>query len=83
MKTCSRCKKSKSESAFSKRTASKDGLCSRCKTCDRDYNMTDHFKAELYKNANDDMRLYYLSDEHDCELIGNGCKVKLRADMQP
>jgi transposase-like protein len=45
MKTCTKCKVEKDEAEFSKETSRKDGLSYRCKSCMREYQQTDAFKA--------------------------------------
>ena len=53
MKTCSKCKKEKDETEFSKQARHKDGLDYRCKSCVREYRQTDAYKAsqEAYRQS--------------------------------
>jgi 5-methylcytosine-specific restriction endonuclease McrA len=44
VKTCSTCKETKDRSEFSKASASKDGLQSRCKSCAKAYHRSDAYK---------------------------------------
>ncbi len=49
MKTCGQCHISLSVSSFHKRTLSKDGLCSKCKTCSTAYKREYHKKNKAKK----------------------------------
>ena len=52
MKTCSKCKLSKSKTEFAKRSSKKDGLRSQCKACDQEYrnNNQDAVREYHYQN---------------------------------
>lgn len=63
MKLCSKCNKSKDYTAFSKKSASKDGLQSQCKTCKKAYLKKYH--SENLENAK----------EYRCK---NAVKIKTR-----
>jgi hypothetical protein len=60
MKTCSKCKVEKDEAEFSKQTSNKDGLNYRCKSCMREYQQTDAYKAYLKARQQTDARKAYL-----------------------
>ena len=56
MKTCTKCGIAKSESEFSINRRAKDGLCSRCKSCqqqyEREYRKNNPHKNKEYRNRN-------------------------------
>ena len=49
MKICNKCKQEKVLSSFSKSSANKDGLTTRCKECDKEYYDTNHDKIIEYR----------------------------------
>lgn len=51
LKTCSRCQKDKPTSDFNKRNASKDGLMSKCRDCQKEYRLVNIEKETKYKKA--------------------------------
>lgn len=51
MKKCSTCQIQKSELCFHRNSSSKDGLCGRCKECDREYKKSDVTKKALKKRT--------------------------------
>lgn len=65
MKTCSKCKTEKDEAEFTKDKSKKDGLCSSCKSCVREYQQTDSHKEYWKEHQHTDAykeykRAYYL-----------------------
>ncbi len=59
MKTCPKCKVEKDEAEFSKQTNRKDGLSYSCKSCMREYQQTDAYKAhEKAYRQTDDFKAY-------------------------
>ena len=62
MKTCTKCKVEKDGAEFSKQTRNKDGLDYRCKSCVREYQQTDDYKAYLKaRHQTDDYKAYQKS----------------------
>jgi len=72
MKYCNICETEKDESAFGKRSASKDGLSSRCKTCQKVYD-----KARSKDKYREEQRRIYAQTEEG-KLAGNKAKAEWR-----
>ena len=68
MKRCSKCKKQKDESEFSKNRSRKDGLSNWCRDCWRAY------VRERYKKEGKVLKTYYRYEE--CHRVGDGVKQK-------
>ncbi|MHC4104602.1 MAG: hypothetical protein ACYSR9_06650 [Planctomycetota bacterium] len=68
MKQCSKCKKRKNESEFSKSASHKDGLRCWCKKCEREYT------RKYYKRKWKPLRKYYGYEQ--CHRVVNGVREK-------
>ena len=78
MKTCYKCKETKSTSEFYKNKKYKDGLCGQCKDCDKTYNKewkkTPNAKYINYNNSAKDRGYEFnLSLEEFTSLLNQDC----------
>ncbi len=81
-KWCSTCKKEKDIVEFSKNPTKKDGLCSKCKTCQNDYAKL-HYKNnknkyfDLIKEQNKKKKQFLYDQKYPCSSCGESDKACL------
>ena len=73
MKQCSKCKKRKKETKFSKSASHKDGLRAWCKKCEREYT------RKYYRRERKPLRKYYGYEQ--CHRVANAESGRLKASF--